>query len=271
MDTDSYFTLGKPVNQFLSTLVDYYFHIDTSVSELSLRQEYVIPFPRITFGYFFNHHFAATNHTLNQSVSVNMAISRISSHRITVKPQTDRVKIIGAHVRPFCLAYLTQKPVYTLPWLINIEDLFSERASDFQQRIENCSNVNQMFNEVEKMFVNNILVRDLSLIKNAVERIDQSVGNIQIAELANQLGVSDRTIRNHFYEHIGCSPKEYIRLVKLKQVAYQMKNSSDKLTSIAYDNDYFDQAHFIHEVKNVTGKSPNELRKEIPDFRFLQF
>ena len=146
-----------------------------------------------------------------------------------------------------------------------------EKATDFQQRIENCSEAVQMFNEVEKVLLDNILVRDLYLIINAIELIEKNAGNIQLRTLSKQLGVSDRTIRNHFYDHIGCSPKEYIRVVKLKQVAYQMKHSDDTLTCIAYDNDYFDQAHFIHEIRNVTGKSPNKLRKEIPHFRFLQF
>jgi AraC-like DNA-binding protein len=271
MNMHDYFIIGKPINQFLSTLVDYYFHIDTPVNKLSLNGEYIIPFPRITFGYFFNHPFLATNHTLNQSVSVNMAISRISTHKITVQPQADRIKIIGAHVRPFGLAYLTKHPIHTMPWLINTIDLFGKTATDFQQKMESCNKAEQMFSEVEKIFLDNILIRDLSLITKAVECIDKSRGNIQIAELANSLGVSGRTIRNHFYDHVGCSPKEYIRLVKLKQVSYQMMHSDESLTAIAYDNDYFDQAHFIHEIKNVTGKSPNELRKEIPHFRFLQF
>ena len=271
MNTDSYFITQRPHNQFLSTLVDYYFHIDIPVNQLSLEHEFIIPFPRITFGYFFNHPFLATNHTLNQSVPVNMAISRISTDNITVQPQSDRVKIIGAHLRPFCLAYLTKKPIHTMPWLINTVDLFGKKATDFQQRIENCSEAVQMFNEVEKVLLDNILVRDLYLIINAIELIEKNAGNIQLRTLSKQLGVSDRTIRNHFYDHIGCSPKEYIRVVKLKQVAYQMKHSDDTLTCIAYDNDYFDQAHFIHEIRNVTGKSPNKLRKEIPHFRFLQF
>jgi AraC-like DNA-binding protein len=266
---NKYFITRKPNNQFLSALVDYYFYIDISVSQLSLDQEFIIPFPRITFGYFFDHPFTATNHTLNQSLSVNMAFSRISTHKITVKPQTERVKIIGAHACPYCLAYLTKQPIRTMPWLINAVDLFS--ANEFQLRVERCTEAEQMFNEVEKIFLENILVRDLSLISNAIELIEKSAGNIQIAELCNQLSVSDRTIRNQFYDQIGCSPKEYIRIVKMKQVAWQMKHSDNSLTSIAYDNDYFDQAHFIRDVKNITGKSPNKLRKEIPHFRFLQF
>lgn len=271
MDTNNSFITRKPLNQFLATLVDYCFYINIPVNQLSLIKEFIIPFPRMTFGYFFNHPFLATNHTLNQSISVNMAISRISSHNITVQPQTDKVKIIGAHIRPFCLAYLTKQPIHSMPWLINPVDLFGKIATDFQQKMEHCNKVEQMFNEVEKIFLDNILVRDLSLVTNAIKLIEKSAGDIQIAKLSDQLGVSDRTIRNHFYDHIGSSPKEYIRLVKLKQVAYQMKHSEDTLTSIAYDNNYFDQAHFIHDIKNLTGRSPHELRKEIPHFRFLQF
>lgn len=128
-----------------------------------------------------------------------------------------------------------------------------------------------MFDEVETVFLDNILIRDLSLITKAIELIEINSGHLEITELSKRLGVSDRTIRNHFYNCIGCSPKEYFRIVKLKQIAYQLKHSESSLTDIAYDNNYFDQAHFIREVKGITGQSPNQLRKEIPNFRFLQF
>lgn len=271
MNADNLFITRKPNNQFLATLVDYYFYMDGAVSQLVISQEVIIPYPRITFGYFFGHPFTATNHTLNQSVAVNMAISRISTHRITVESQSDRVKIIGAHVKPYCLAYLTKQPVSSMPWLINTVELFQTTAIEFQQRIERCRQAEQMFDEVETVFLDNILVRDLSLITGAIELIENSAGTIQITELARQVGVSDRTLRSQFYDHIGCSPKEYIRLVRLQQVAYQMRYSQNSLTDIAHDNDYFDQAHFIHEVRNITGMSPGELRKKMPDLRFLQF
>ena len=271
MNTDGFFNTQKPTNQFIASIVDYYFYIDIPVSQLAIHQEFIIPFPRITFGYFFNHPFTVTNHTLNLSASVNMVISRISTHKITVQPQSDRIKILGAHVKPYCLAYLTDLPIRSMPWLINTMDLFHETGLEFQQRIELCQEPEQMFMEVERVFSAAILHRDLSLIIKTLNLIENKAGSIQLSELSRQVGVSERTIRNQFYDHIGCSPKEYLRLVKLRQVAYQMKYSQASLTSITYTNDYFDQAHFIHEVKNLTGKSPNELRKEIPDFRFLQF
>lgn len=128
-----------------------------------------------------------------------------------------------------------------------------------------------MFAEVEKVFLDNILVRDLSLITEAVDIIEKSEDNIEISKLSRELGVTDRTLRNHFYDYVGCSPKEYIKIVKLKRIACQLANQEDSLTEIAFDNQYFDQAHFIKELKDITGFTPGELRREIPNFRFLQF
>ena len=271
MEADKNFVVQKPINQFLSTIVDYYFYIDISVRELLLRKEFILPFPRITFGYFFEHPFLVTNHTLNQSIIAQMIISRISIHKISVQPETEHVRILGAHVRPYCLAYLTNQPVQMLPWVINTVDLFKEVAINFKHRADQCIDTDSMFNEVEKIFLDTLLVKDLSIITSAVKLIDESRGDIRIIEIADKLNISDKTLRLHFDNHVGCSPKEYVRLVKLKQVAWQMQHTDSSLSSIAHDNKYFDQAHFIHEVKNITGKGPKQLKKEMPNFRFLQF
>ncbi|MFD0997888.1 helix-turn-helix domain-containing protein [Ohtaekwangia kribbensis] len=271
METDKYFTIRKPGSSLLSSIVESYFYIDVSVAELQEKAEPIIPSPRITFGYFFDYPFTVVNHTINKSKLVNIAISRISPRKITVQPYTDKIKILGAHLKPYGLAYFTTKPINSLPWLINTEELFGDIAKNFLQKVNVCSNAEQMFNEVETVFLDNILNRDLSLITKAIDLINENLGHIEITELSKRLEVSDRTIRNHFYEYIGCSPKEYLRIVKLRQVAYQLKHSENSIAEIAHDNNYFDQAHCIHEVKGITGHSPNQLRKEIPSFRFLQF
>lgn len=79
MEIDKYFTIRKPYNSFLSDIVEYYFYVDVPVSQLTDQAEFMIPFPRITFGYLFDHPFTVINHTLNTSKLVNIAISRIST------------------------------------------------------------------------------------------------------------------------------------------------------------------------------------------------
>lgn len=268
---NDHFTFRRPENLFLSKIIEYYFFIDIPISQLTEEPEFMIPFPRITIGYFFEHPFMVVNDTLNKHQVINTAISRISTQKINVKPVTDRIKILGAHIRPFGLAYFTKKPINKLPWLINTEELFGTIAKEFIQKVHLLSNTEEMFNAMENVFLENILTRDLTLITKAIDLIELNCGHIEIAELSKQLEVSDRTLRNHFYEYIGCSPKEYFRVVKMKQITYQMRNSENSLTQIAHDNNYFDQAHFNHEFKDITGQSPKNIRKEIPNFRFLQF
>ncbi|MFD2200072.1 helix-turn-helix transcriptional regulator [Shivajiella indica] len=271
MSTSNYFTTRKPIDQFLSTVIDYYFFIDVPLDKLSLNTEFIIPFPRITLGYFFNHSFKANNLTRNESQSVNWVFSRMTTDRIIVEPQTEKVKIIGAHARPFFLAYLTPKSLKDMSWLIAAEELLYISEQEIQIRLNACENTALMFEELEKVLLEKIILKELSLLVQSIEIIEKRAGNIGVTELSRLLGVSDRTIRNQFYDFIGCSPKDYIKLVKLKQVAFQLRYSNNSLTDIAHDNHYFDQAHFIHELKNITGQSPNQLRKEMENFRFLQF
>lgn len=269
MDHD--FIIQKPFNSHLQSLVDYYFFINIPVSELTLQEENVIPFPRITFGYFFEHPFAVTNHSTKETIKAEMIISRITTNQISVKPLTDSVKIIGAHVRPYTLAHLTNEHISEMPWLIKTEDLFGKNAQNFKDSINLCTSPKEMFVEVENIFLRTILVKDLSIITEAVHMIESQHGDISLSTLSDKIRISNRTLRNHFYKSIGCSPKEYIHLVKLKQAIYQMKYSTDSLTSVSYTQNYADQAHFTHTVKNIMGISPKKIRKQIPDFRFLQF
>ncbi|MBB6463507.1 helix-turn-helix domain-containing protein [Flammeovirga kamogawensis] len=266
------FIIHKPTNPLLESFVDYYFYVDISVKELALKDEYILPFPRITFGYFFDHPFLVTNNNINESQEIDMIISKISTNKITVKPISDRVRVIGAHVRPYALAALTETNISTLPWLIDTISLFKDKAKGFREKINNCKNPEEMFVEVDNIFFETQLPdKDLSTIINAVELIENNRGNIEITKVANTIGVSDRTLRNHFYKHVGCSPKEYINLLKLKQSVNQMKNEDESLTTITYAQNYSDQAHFTNSVKTITGYSPKEIQKKITDFRFLQF
>lgn len=236
-----------------------------------MEEEYVIPFPRITFGYFFEHPFSVTNHSTEETIKAEMIISRISTNQISVKPMTERIKIIGAHVRPYTLAYLTNVNICEMPWLIRTENLFGKKALNFKNRINTCSNPKKMFVEIENIFLKTILVKDLNVITEAINIIESKKGSISISTISDKIGISSRTLRNHFYKSVGCSPKEYIHLVKLKQAIFQMKHSTDSLTSVSYTQNYADQAHFTNTFKNITGVSPKNIRGNMSDFRFLQF
>jgi AraC-like DNA-binding protein len=50
------------------------------------------------------------------------------------------------------------------------------------------------------------------------------------------------------------------------------KSKPDKLTTIAYDLDFFDQAHFNNNFKRFTGLKPNDYIKHVevkPSFKIV--
>lgn len=267
MNTD--FTIYKTTHSLLEKVVDFFFYVDVPVEVLAHLQEEIIPYPRATLGYFFNHPFLVEQ--AGKQSSVNFIISRISTMPATVQPQSDYVKIIGVHLKPYALAYFTEQSVDSLPLSLSVNELFSHHVEQCIDHLNATSELTEQFQGLEALLLSNRQDKDLSLISQAVELIENSNGNRKVTDIAKQLGTTTRTLRNHFHQYVGCSPKAYIQLVKLNKSVAEIKNTPTNLTEVSYDNDYFDQAHFIKTIKSITGKTPKILQQETNNFRFLQF
>ena len=60
-----------------------------------------------------------------------------------------------------------------------------------------------------------------------------------------------------FVSAIGMGPKQLSKMIRLQATLKTMKQKKFKsLTSLAYENGYYDQSHFIKDFKVFTGMSP---------------
>lgn len=66
----------------MQSLMGYYFFIDMPIADLKLETENVVPFPRITFRYFFDNPFSVTTRPTEDTIKAEMIISRISTNQI---------------------------------------------------------------------------------------------------------------------------------------------------------------------------------------------
>ena len=89
-------------------------------------------------------------------------------------------------------------------------------------------------------------------------------GNISVNELSQKVGWSSRQINRWFNSRYGLSLKTFANILKC-HAAY---NSIAK-GELKPVGDYYDQAHFIKEVKRFTGTTPKVLH-ENKNVRFLQ-
>jgi AraC-like DNA-binding protein len=92
-------------------------------------------------------------------------------------------------------------------------------------------------------------------VATAIRQVIHLNQNRTVAQLADAFNLSVRQFDRRFKEHAGFSPKTYLRLVRLHD-AIQQYSSNKSLTQIALDCGYYDQSHFIHDVKAFTGYHP---------------
>jgi len=101
--------------------------------------------------------------------------------------------------------------------------------------------------------------------KKLFELLYPSNGSLSVKELSEKVYWSSRQINRYFNQQFGISLKSYCNILRFRASFEHI--SQGKLFP---EQNFFDQAHFIKEVKKLSGALPTEL-KENKNGRFLQF
>lgn len=99
-------------------------------------------------------------------------------------------------------------------------------------------------------------------MQHVLDRIKQANGNISVKALREELQLSERSFERKFKQHIGITPKLFTRISRF-QASMELLRQSDynKLSDIAFENEYADQSHFIRAFKEFAGFSPFQFQK----------
>jgi transcriptional regulator GlxA family with amidase domain len=104
---------------------------------------------------------------------------------------------------------------------------------------------------------NDVIVRDMQ------EHIDAHLDDpIQVGTLAEQFGVSERTLTRRFTAATGLGPQAYLQLVRVNLAQRLLETTIDPVASISYAVGYGDINAFRRVFKQVTGLSPSDYRSE---------
>jgi AraC-like DNA-binding protein len=110
-----------------------------------------------------------------------------------------------------------------------------------------------------------------AFVTSTVAMIEEARGMVRIQDVARRVGLSQSALERRFRRVVGVPPKRFASLVRLKHVEH-LRAGGASLTSIAHRAGYFDQSHFIHEFKRVTGTAPElYFATHRQNAEFLQF
>ncbi len=195
------------------------------------------------------------NYKLERIVLTGLYAEKID---VQIAPDT---QLLGIQFRLLAVDYLIQQhiaPFFNnekiLP--LNFWDLkslsFKNQLATVQFLNQKCANIikTQKKIDLRKVYLFQLLY--------------QTKGSHSIATYAEQVHWSPRQMNRYFKKRFGLSLKSYCNILKCIASFKHIKKGQ-----LAPEYNYFDQSHFIKDLKKYTGNRPKDLFKNEND-RFLQ-
>jgi AraC-like DNA-binding protein len=147
---------------------------------------------------------------------------------------------------------------------ITLDCVFNNFAEEAWEQLHEAQTINEKILVTENFLLRNLLTIKMPNEKllTSIDLLFRSKENLPIYEICRQHCISRKHLNFLFREHLGVSPKMMSSLNRLQNVLQKIRQSKpEKLTSFAYELDYFDQAHFNNNFKKFTGLRPGDYLK----------
>jgi AraC-like DNA-binding protein len=98
------------------------------------------------------------------------------------------------------------------------------------------------------------------LVEESLRVIHQHIGSITIKYLLEHLHLSERQFERRFAQTVGISPQLYLRVKRFNEAARLLKTGQfETLIDVASAFNFYDQSHFIRDIKAFSGTTPKSL------------
>jgi AraC-like DNA-binding protein len=165
-------------------------------------------------------------------------------------------------------------------------NLFTDQVMDFElvcsthdkfkvQEILESRTIHQRITNIESYLLEKLSRKSSNharQIEYASRIIFERNGNIPIKRLSEDLNMSRRNLERRFTELVGIAPKSFSGISRIRKILEMIEhNSVITWKEISNYFEFTDHAHFIHEFKKFTGKTPSEYHKSASEFEHFLY
>ncbi|RXR18258.1 AraC family transcriptional regulator [Flavobacterium amnicola] len=145
---------------------------------------------------------------------------------------------------------------------LSLDDIFKKNSIiEVEEKLAFAKTDKLRIKIVEQFLVSQLKdIQTDKLIIEAVKLIYQSNGTIRIKELNEKLFISQSPFEKRFRKVVGTTAKKFASIVRFNTVLDNLSKTKT-LTEICYENNFFDQAHFIKDFKQFTGDTPENFKR----------
>lgn len=179
--------------------------------------------------------------------------------------QKGNVRVLGISFYPFGLYPFVHKSLAGMnDKIVNLFELAIPLAKKLELAVSNSIPIENIVENIEKALctelqMNNQYIKKACLIRNLLDEDS----DITIKSFCLKHDIHTKTFMRNCLRYTGCTPKVLCELKRFQESGNELVRQNQKqLSSIAYDNGFADQAHFVREFKKFSGSAPRIFQQE---------
>lgn len=204
-----------------------------------------------------------------------------------IAPIKEKVFTIHQLTPPYQLNFGNQLTFFTAkvqPWwnrsffdnkgkkgIIDLFDNYGQEIIELHENLFKTQDFNSQ-NELFKKFIENYKPddsEDVYMVKKICLEIYKHKGDISVNQLSDKFSMNRQDLNTLFKKEVLYTLKKFITIVRVVEtIRFKIKNPELRLTDLALQSGYFDQAHFNNDFKRACGTSPSKLFKNLPEFLY---
>lgn len=178
-------------------------------------------------------------------------------------------RVFAVRLRPAGLAVVADVDVLSIDHENAVNPQFDQRAHLLLQEISLGQSVAERASYADDSILRLLQERPMSraqrIANMAVDALTRSPVVRSGTAVANELGISERTLQRALRATVGLGPNDVARRIRLQEVVRRLSAADSDAAATAADLGYVDQAHLINEFRSVAGVTPGAYVRQLSE------
>lgn len=172
----------------------------------------------------------------------------------------NNASMIGVHFKPGGAAAFMEMPADELTGRVeHAEGIWGQASADLRDALLEAQSISIRFALLERFLLARFRTpNEPSPIDHALRRLLNRPEEARIAEVAGEMGMSQKHFISLFRQRVGLTPKRFCRVRRFHKALSEIEsNSALEWADIACASGYYDQSHFIRDFHAFSGMNPS--------------
>lgn len=154
--------------------------------------------------------------------------------------------------------------------VLDLDNIFYKESRILKERMFDAYSYQDKIDVLQKFLISKLTTHKIqeSVVEKVTQKVISSCGLVSLNELCELTNWSKRHLNRVFSEIVGQNVKSWSQVIRFKHTYNLLQKNGNDNKDVLKDFylAYYDQAHYIHSFKRVTGTTPNQFMKSVNQF-----